>query len=92
MYPAAGVSALAPARSVTWTWSYPAVFAGVVKVNELAVMLVGVTVVPPMVAVMPATNPLPVTVTTWPPVTGPADGVTPLITGRASYTCTRPPQ
>jgi hypothetical protein len=51
------------------------------KVNEVAVMLDGVTAVPPMVAVMPATNPLPVTVTTWPPVTGPADGVTALITG-----------
>src|ERR1019366_1138217 len=81
MYPAAGVSALAPAASVTWTWSYPAISAGVVKLNELAVMPDGVTVVPPMVAVMPATNPLPVTVTTWPPVTGPADGVNALMLG-----------
>src|ERR1022692_2921876 len=85
MYPAAGVSTLAPAALVTSTWTYPAACAGVVKLNELAVMPVGMTAAPPMVAVIPATNPLPVTVTTWPPVTGPADGVTALITGRLSY-------
>ena len=53
MYPLAEVSALAPARSVTWIWSYPAVSAGVVKVNELAVMLDGVTPIPPIVALIP---------------------------------------
>src|ERR1022692_2212840 len=79
MYPAAVVGALVPYTVVTWIWSYPALSAGVVKVNEVAVTPDGVTAVPPMVTVMPATNPLPLTVTAWPPLTGPADGVTELI-------------
>ncbi len=53
------------------------------NVNEVAETPVGVTAMPPMVAVMPAVNPLPVTVTVWPPLTMPPAGVTELITGRA---------
>ena len=49
--------------------------------NEVAETPEGVTEVPSMVAVMPAVNPVPVTVTVWPPVTRPAAGATDVITG-----------
>ena len=61
---------------VTWTCTVPAASAGVVNVNEVAETPVGVTAMPPIVAVMPALNPLPVTVTVWPPLTRPPAGVT----------------
>ncbi len=85
MYSSAAVKALAPISVVTWTCTTPGASAGVVNVNEVAETPDGVTVVPPMVAVMPAVNPLPVTVTVWPPLTKPPAGVSALITGRLPY-------
>src|SRR5439155_1654819 len=62
-------------------------WAGVVKVKLVLVTFDGVTEAPPRVTVMPETNPYPLTVTTWPPPTGPAAGVSDVITGGA-FGCT----
>ena len=53
--------------------------------NELGVTLDGVTASPSMVTVIPAAKPDPVTVTTWPPGSGPADGVTVEMVGRTFH-------
>lgn len=61
----------------TVTSTAPAAWAGVVAVMEVALpTLIPVAATPPKVTVAPATNPVPVTVTTVPPVSGPAAGET----------------
>jgi hypothetical protein len=73
-----------PPAVVTVTSTGP-VPGGDVAVHEvLDVQVTGVPVVPKVAVVAPGTKPVPVTVTTVPPASGPAAGETPETVGVAS--------
>ena len=80
VYPPLSV-ALWPSGLVTRTSTVPAACADVVTVMLVALMLPTVAVAPPMVTVALETKFVPVTVTWFPPATGPPVGSTELTVG-----------
>ena len=80
-----GAVELVPPGVVTSKSTVPAVPAGAVAVRVVALRYVTVADgVAPKVTTEPATKPEPVTVTTVPPATGPADGAMESTLGTAS--------
>jgi len=76
---------LVPAGVVTFTFTAPAVWAGVTNDSEVALLTftcaAGTTTAPIVTDVLPGTKRLPVTVTLVPPPVGPDAGVRPVVVG-----------